>query len=85
MPKFSKIFYKKIITNYKRKSRFFGILILKTMKFRQKFAVETLPENDPSNIIAYKIILQKLACPFIICQRYYAKNKIIPDTICSFH
>ena len=35
--------------NYKRKSRFFGIFILKIKKFRQKFEVVTLRENGSSN------------------------------------
>ena len=35
--------------NYKRKSRFFVIFILKIEKFCQKFNVNHLPENMPSN------------------------------------
>ena len=43
-------FSSKNTMNYKRKSRFFGIFILKIVKFRQNFVVETLPENEVANI-----------------------------------
>ena len=56
MSKFSKIFVKKILS--KKGNHVFGIFILKIVKFRQKFAVETLSENGPSNKQFHEAILR---------------------------
>ena len=59
MSKFSKNLSKKI-ANYKRKSRFFEIFILKIVKFGQNFAVETLPENGEPNTTLHATFLRGL-------------------------